>query len=660
MSRMFYMKLAAENIKKNSKTYVPYMITCIGSVAMYYIMYSLAKNTGLYEVFGGYELTEILTLGTWVLALFCVIFLFYTNSFLVKRRKKEFGLFNIMGMEKRHIAKILGYETVYVTLICLIIGIVAGILFSQLFYMILLKLVKIQVSMQFQISFAALRATIILFAVIFLMTFLNSLRQIHLANPIELLMGEKTGEREPKTKWVMTIIGLLCLGTGYYIAVTAESPLEVILLFLFAIIMVMIGTYCLFTAGSITLLKSLKKNKKYYYQTKHFTSVSGLIYRMKQNAVGLSNICILSTGILLMVSAAISLYVGIDDVMGTRYPSEFMIEMNQVSDESMESMVQAVDEACDALGLSRTDVEHEQAWLVKAIQSGSSFTKQVENENVTYLYFIPLSEYNRITGENETLKENEVLLSVLYGEIPDDTIQFGDENYTVKGRYQDDESSFSIGVVTEMYYFVVPDFDSMEHIFGLLGKNKESLSRFSYNYNFNTESSMEVQTALYDEIFNRATELSGSYDGVRYNIQSREASRLDCYTLYGGMFFVGIFMGVVFLMATVLIIYYKQISEGYDDSERFKIMKKVGMSRSEIRKSIHSQVLTVFFIPLGMACIHMCFAFPIMRRLMALLNLTNVALYAVGCVATVLVFAVIYGMVYIMTARIYYRIVSKA
>lgn len=659
MSRMFYMKLAADNIKKNAQTYIPYMLTCIGSIAMYFIMCSLAKNSEMEELFGGFTLKEILSLGTWVLALFCVIFLFYTNSFLIKRRKKEFGLFNIMGMEKRHIARILGYETIYIAVICLVSGIAAGILLSQLFYMILLKVVKLQVTMQFQMNFPVLRATVILFAVIFLLTFLNSLRQIHLANPIELLLGDKTGEREPKTKWVLTIIGILCLGVGYYLAVTAEAPLEVIGLFLFAIILVMIGTYCIFTAGSIALLKTLKKNKKYYYQTKHFTAVSGLIYRMKQNAVGLANICILSTGILLMVSAAISLYVGVEDVLERRYPSEFMIEMSQASDESVEFMIQAIDESCDELDISVTDVKQEQAWLVKAIQSGSSFTKRVEDEIVSYLYFIPLDEYNQISGNNETLEKNEVLLSAMYGEVPDDTVLFGGESFTIKKRYSDD-TSLGISIVDQMHYFVVPDFDTMEHIFELLGEDKSSIGRYSFDYNFNTGSSAELQKALNQQLFEQAARLSETDEEVRCYVSGRESSRMDFYTTYGGLFFVGIFMGAVFLMATVLIIYYKQISEGYDDSERFKIMKKVGMSRKEIRKSIRSQVLTVFFIPLGMACIHMCFAFPIMRRLMALLNLTNVALYALACLATLLAFAAIYGLVYIMTARVYYRIVSKA
>lgn len=660
MNRMFYMKLAAENMKKNSQTYIPYMLTCIGSVAMYYIMFALAHNPGLQEVYGGNELVTILGLGTWVLAIFCVIFIFYTNSFLIKRRKKEFGIFNIMGMEKRHIARILSYETIYATGISLVVGIVAGFLFSQLFYLILLKLIRLEVAIKVELSMSALRSTILLFAVIFFMTFLNSLRQIHLANPIELLVGEKTGEREPKTKWVMTILGFLCLGAGYYIAVTVESPLEVLVLFLVAVILVMVGTYCLFTSGSIALLKVLKKNKKYYYQTKHFTSVSGMIYRMKQNAVGLANICILSTGILLMVSAAVSLFTGVEDMIVNRFPSEIMIEMGQASDETVQAMHQMVDETCAELGVTPADEYREQAWLVKAVQSESNFKQLLPNMDSSYLYFVTLDNYNQISGSQETLKEDEVLLSIIYGEVPSDNIRFGDQSFTIKERINDSESGMGFGIVTQMYYFIVPNVEVMENIFEALGENKDSINRYSYNYNFNTNSDPEVQSNLTSELGERAEVLSENDSEVSYYISGRALSSDSAYSLYGGMFFVGIFMGAVFLMATVLIIYYKQISEGYDDAKRFKIMKKVGMSRREIRKSIHSQVLTVFFIPLGMACIHMCFAFPIMRRLMAMLNLTNVWLYAAGSAATVLVFAIIYGIVYAMTARVYYRIVSKA
>ncbi len=347
MSKMFYQKLAVTNIKKNGKTYFPYILTCISTIAMFYIMNFISVNDGLDSMYGGRELKTILNLGTYVIGFFSVVFLFYTNSFLIKRRKKELGLYNILGMEKKHIAKLLLWETLFVAIISMILGLISGIAVSKLIFLVLLKILNFKVTMGFVISTNSIVKTVILFGSIFLLTLINNMRQIHLAKPVELLKGGQIGEKEPKTKWILTLIGILSLGAGYYIALTTEAPLAALNMFFLAAILVMIGTWSLFTAGSIALLKMLRKNKKFYYKTNHFINVSGMIYRMKQNAVGLANICILSTTVLVMLSTTVSLYIGMEDVLRTRFPRDISISAKNISKEKSEMINNLVKEQAD-------------------------------------------------------------------------------------------------------------------------------------------------------------------------------------------------------------------------------------------------------------------------------------------------------------------------
>lgn len=660
MNKRFYMKLAGTNIKKNAKVYIPYLLTCIGTITMYYIMYALAYDKGLSEgdVFGGAELSTILQLGTYALAFFGAIFLFYTHSFLIKKRKKEFGLYNILGMEKKHIARILFYETLYISAGSLAAGVLAGFILSKLFLMILVNIISLDVPMKLNFSGQGALAVLILFGIVFLLTFLETVWQVRLSKPIELLSGGNVGEREPKTKWIMTIVGVICLGIGYYIAVTTKSPLSAIPLFLFAVIMVMIGTYCLFTAGSIAVLKILRKNKKYYYQTKHFTSVSGMIYRMKQNAAGLANICILSTGFLLMISASIALYAGIDDQLVERYPTELKVIMDEsIREDALKFKEELLVQMQDIIS---GDVEEEMLWSFTAVQEGSDFTsldmtKSMYSDNdVALLSCILAEDYEKVGGEPVDLKSGEVQVQVINGDLPGDTISYDGKIYSIKDKMKGDENRVSeIYTLGKMYYLIFSDEASVNEFLG-----EKQAKNFMYTMGINTGEDVKTQLARGEVLSAWANKALERYPDSDIYVECREANREDAQLLYGGMFFVGLFMGMLFLMATVLIIYYKQISEGYDDRGRFKIMQKVGMSQREVRKSIHSQVLTVFFIPLIMACVHMAFAFPIMRRLMALLNLTNVQLFILACVVTVVAFGVIYGVVYSLTARAYYRIVK--
>lgn len=665
MNKFFYPKLAATNLKKNNKTYVPYIITCICTVMMFYMMYALSVNQGLDKMKGGDSLKILLNLGNYVIGIFAVIFLTYTNSFLIKRRKKEFGLFNILGMEKRHLSIIMFYETIYVSVISLIIGILGGIALSKIMFLILLKILDFRVQMGFFISIKGIITSLLLFGGIFFFTLLNNMRQIHLANPIELLKGGNLGEKEPKTKWLLVLIGILALGGGYYISLTTENPMKALYLFFVAVILVIIGTYCLFTAGSIALLKLLRKNKSYYYKTKHFISVSGMIYRMKQNAVGLANICILSTMVLVMLSTTVSLYVGMEDIIAERYPRQIMITTKESSKESDTILSNRIEEVLKKNDVAPMNSINYMYFDVLATLDGTKFNANQEEigqnyggDSFSYVTFLPLEDYNRMIGHNSSLEDNEVLMYAT-GRYSSDFFTIFDKTYQIKEKA--DKKIIDLAgsnVYFNNYYIVVKDYAILEELVVAFNEvNSTSEDKYysqtiSSYYGFDTEASKEDVLKIYEELKNDSDKLPTS-TYVESSIDSKESF----LALYGGLFFLGIFLGALFMMATILIIYYKQISEGYDDKERFQIMQKVGLSKAEVKKTIHSQVLTVFFLPLITAVIHIVFAFPVITRLLAMLNLTNVTLFGIFTGITILIFAIVYGIVYSITAREYYKIV---
>lgn len=663
MSRLFLPKLAVANIRKNGKFYFPYLLTCVGTVAMFYIMCAITFDEGIKKMPGADSLSYILRLGCIVIGIFSVIFLFYTNSFLMKRRKKELGLYNILGMEKRHIAKIMFFETVIVALAGILGGILTGILFHKLILLCLFKLVNFSVPIGFSISFIGIIYSLGLFCSIFLLALLFNLMQIKLANPIELLRGGNVGEREPKTKWLLAIVGAGCLGAGYYIALTIESPLEAIIYFFLAVLLVIAGTYCLFTAGSIFVLKLIRKNKRYYYQAKHFTSVSGMLYRMKQNAVGLANICILSTMVLVMVSTTVSLYGGVEDALNYRYPSDVLVTARYTS-ESMNrgSLLSDIENTVKGQNRSITNAKDYRYLSFTAGRSGNEFafdTDNVYTYSSSSLIFLTAEEYARLMGsEPADLADNEVLV-YSSGEHIDSSFKLQGQEYRIKEQLDsfpmvDDYSADFMNV----HYVVVSGDDVMRKVYeaqkSAYGKYASSMA---YELHFDIDGTDEQKKACAKALQNAVGNgIKGNFDSIFF--ESKQLSAGEFYAFYGGFLFLGIFLGLLFLMATVLIMYYKQISEGYDDKERFEIMQKVGMSRDEIKKTINSQILMVFFMPLVTACVHIAFAFKIITKLLAVMNLTNVPLFAWCTAATVLVFGAIYGIVYAMTAKVYYRIVS--
>ena len=465
-------------------------------------------------------------------------------------------------------------------------------------------------------------------------------------NPVELLHGGNQGEKEPKSRWLLVIIGVAALGNGYRIALTTEAPLEALLKFFIAVICVIIGTYALFIAGSIVVLKMLRKNKAYYYNPKHFTSVSGMIYRMKQNGAGLANICVLSTMVLVMVSTTVSLYAGMEDILDSRFPRDVSIVCKQADVDHEEIIERLLKEQCEKAGVKITDRVWYRYGSMNAVLKGD----KLENVNQYYpdnhFYYVEMmtqDEYNRIEKRNVSLEEQEILTYTTNGKCGKKQINIAGQNYLVKKELP--EMTSQPKSTAEIYKTLYIVFANAEQI--------ERIEPFSYADKFNLKGDDGKQKEALEQIQNEFYEKIP--DGM---MESRMLSRSSFYELYGGLFFIGIYLGSMFIMATVLIIYYKQISEGYDDRERYQIMQKVGMSKKEVKRSIRSQVLSVFFLPLVVAVIHVAVAFKVMTKILGVLNLTNVSLFAVCTIITTAVFAVFYIIVYSITAKEYYRIVN--
>lgn len=666
MNKGMYTKLAITNIKNNRQFYFPYLLTGIITVAMFYIMCALESNPGIQSMPGAKDLGLILRLGIGVIGIFAVIFLFYTNSFIIKRRKKELGIYNILGMEKRHIAKILSKEAFFTAIIAIGGGLVTGVLFHKLACMLLYRMIGFNGGITFSFSKKGVMITAILFAIVYLLTYIYDLFQVQLANPIELLQSGNKGEREPKTKAIMAVLGVLCLGTGYFIAITTKNPIKALTLFFVAVILVIIGTYLLFTAGSIALLKILRRNKGYYYQTKHFTSVSGMIYRMKQNAVGLANICILSTMVLVAVSTTVSLYVGVEDIMKERYPNEINIRAYYDTGAPSEDSIAPIVEK--SVKESGRKIRHEEDYLelyFAAIKDQGQYSldkEKVKTAGDRVSGFVVLTREDCKKKYNEEipeLAENEVALFTIK-KTDMDTLVFENRSYHVKEikQFQNTEDFETIAdIMDEYYYVIVNDVQDMERLWQLQKDiYQENSSSISRQVRLDIDGDSEQKKECFENI---KTALGPEQAKARILIDSRQSSLDEFYQIYGGFLFLGLFLGILFLMITVLIIFYKQISEGYDDKERFSIMEKVGMSNDEVKATIRSQVRTVFFLPILMAAIHVGMAFPMIKRLLSLFGLSNTALFA-GCMAgTILVFVLIYLLVFLKTSKTYYKIVGE-
>lgn len=667
-----YFKLAKTNLSNNKPFYIPYIISSIITVAMLYMMSFLSDNKGLNKIMGADSLASIFRLGVGIIVIFSYIFLFYTNSFIIKRRKKEIGVYNILGMEKRHLSKVLFVETIYSAIISLVCGIIVGIAFSKFILMVLYGIIGIHKTVEFFVNIHGIILCVVSFGILFLLTFLYNFMQIKLANPIELLRGTNVGEREPKTKIFMTIVGVVCLAIAYYIAITTENPLKVLTLFFVAVLLVIIGTFALFTAGSIALLKLLRNNKKFYYNKRHFMAVSGMLYRMKQNAAGLASICILSTMVLVVISTTVSMYVGIQDELMARYPNDVCVtvDYNSVIDKSSEIEKAIFDE------IDSAEVKNKKAFSYLSVfvgQKGDDFTTDKEHLSYqnSYLFYI-LSKDDFIKIDNSfkdkigNISKGEAVV-VLNKKYDKKDIKIFGKNYKVNKSFEhtEDNDLYVISTLNGLGYIILDNDESVQELYDMqekmLGKGA---NYYTNKIRFDFKSGNKKQkAAAYKKIDNVVKKYfkenkNDKKEISSYWVESRQENEQNFYLLYGGLFFLGIFLGTMFLMVTVMIIFYKQITEGYDDRERYQILEKVGMSSREVKDTIKSQIRIVFVLPIFAAAVHVTAAFPMVNRILKMLNLNNEKLFA-GCLAaTIIVFAVIYYLVFKVTSRAYYKIVK--
>lgn len=673
-----YPKLAWEAMRKNRRLYLPYLLTCAGMIMMFYIIHYLAAMPSLETMAGGITVMQMLGFGTWIVALFALLFLFYTNAFLVRRRQKEFGLYNILGMGKGNLSLLILWENGILFLLSMGAGLFGGILLSKLAELGLMGVLGEEITYDFTINPAALWDTLLIFVPIFCLLCLKNLWQVRRMSAVELLRRESAGEKPPKANYLLGLAGVVLLAGAYYIALSIQSPLVALAWFFIAVGMVVAATYLLFLSGSVTLCRLLQKNKGYYYRKDHFVSVSSMAYRMKRNGAGLASICILSTMVLVMMTGAGSLYFGAEDSLQARYPSQMAVSVDFLpGDEIYGDTPERVEGLVSELGTVLEDFDAQPQGMAYRFVAVTGLLKDgtldldpmtvngadaVQMEDVCNLYFIPLADYNRAMGAHETLGEKEVLLHCVNRsyEAPTITMKNG-MVWQVKGQVDAmmDSEAAAMDVIPAVFLVVSdlePVVDCLNYELGEL----EDVVRVRLNWNFDTGLEGEEQVALAAALRETLRELEVTGQGGFYtaDVECREAQRGDFYGTYGGIFFLGILLSIVFLSATVLILYYKQVTEGYEDESRFAIMRKVGMTAADIRKSVNAQMLTVFFLPLVTAVVHLCFAFPMVRKLLALFSLGNVGLMVAVLGGTVLVFGLFYTLVYRLTSNAYYAIVS--
>ena len=675
-----YPKLAWDGIRKNKRFYLPYILTCIGMVMMFYIIHYLAAMPTLKDMPGGDTMEMVLGLGAWVVALFAVIFLFYTNSFLMRRRQKEFGLYNMLGMGKNHLSLLLLWENGILFVISMVVGHLGGILLSKMAELFMLMLLGGEVTYTLRIDPDAFGDTWVIFIPVFALIFLKGLIQIRRSSAIALIKSETVGEKPPRANYLLGIAGIIILTGAYYIALSIKSPLIAMAWFFLAVCMVIVATYLLFISGSVMLCRLLQKNKRYYYKPNHFVSVSSMVYRMKRNGAGLASICILCTMVLVIMMGAGSLYVGQEESLNTRYPHEFAAsvdfltegETKRYSEEKADYFYAQVDEVLNSydvtpenaeqvLSTTATGMLKDRALILDPSTVDAANTETMEY--VTQIYLIPLSAYNQCMGTDKTLNSGEVFLHCVRRTYDAPVITLSDGTVlTVKEHLTDMMGSGEAAMQIIPSMFIVTD--DIEAVMESFNKELGSMSgeykcRLEVSYSFDADLSEEQQMELGEAIRERVRELDYTGDGgfYSYNVECKAEERADFYGLFGGIFFLGIFLSILFLAATVLIIYYKQVTEGYEDEARFEIMRKVGMTAKDIRKSINSQMLTVFFLPLVTAAVHTAFAFPIVQKLLAIFNLRNTALSLMVTGVAIVIFGIFYGVIYKITSNAYYSIV---
>ena len=674
MSGSFYPRLARTGMQKNRRLQRPFLLTCIGTAAMFYILGALSDSALLPEMRGGRTLRIILMLGVWVIGIFSAIFLFYTNSFLIRRRKKEFGLYNILGMSKRDLGRILFWETLFSAAITLMGGLALGVLLSKLAELSLVRILRQSADLAFRFSPRTFCATAVFFCGIFFLLFLYNLIQIHTGSPAQLLRSESSGEKPPRANWFLGLLGALLLGGAYGLAVTIQSPIEAMTWFFVAVIAVIIATYLLFVSGSVLVCRLLQKNKRYYYQPQHFVSVSSMTFRMKRNGAGLASICILATMVLVMISSTACLYFGMENSLSVRYPREMNITLQSPNPEDilerypLDELRAGIAEDAASLSLTPEDLLDYPALCFSGTLEGDRITVSETYSEAAWRSVTVLSRevYAQVTGDETPLAPGQILLWSNRGSYDQPTLAVND---LVQWEVAGTARTFPLGgnAATETsaaLCVVVPDLDAAA--LSPLNDNPDGFYFFScsWTYAFNVEGGDAKISALTDRLWDRLSYVPSApqYNELTlsYSLENRTTEGDEYFAPAGGLFFLGIMLSGAFILAAVLIIYYKQISEGYEDQRRFQIMQNVGMTARDIRRSINSQLLTVFFLPLAGAGLHMIFASIIIRRILLAFNFNNPVLFAVTTLVCFVVFALFYTLIYRVTSNAYYKIVSGA
>ena len=669
----FYPRLAMNGIRKNKRLYFPYILTGSVMVMMYYILSFLASTEMLEHMKGGGSLRTMLPFGCAVIGIFGLIFLFYTNSFLIRQRNQEFGLYNILGMDKGNLSRVMFWENLLVAGISIACGLALGIGLSKLAELAMLNILAEPIDFSMRVDRISVRNTALLFCGIYLVLLFNALIRVAQAKPMELLRSAQVGEKPPRANWLLAILGAVVLIGAYYLAVSIRNPLDAIVWFFVAVVMVILATYLLFISGSVAFCRLLQKSKRYYYRPNHFVSVSSMVYRMKRNGAGLASICILLTMVLVTLASTASLYIGGEDSLNTLYPKDMALclslpGMEYYNGETFATLREAVTEKVPdqknivEFGSGEIAGQFTPEGIQADPESHSSFRVSTYDQ-VGYLWILSLSDYNRMMGANETLEKDECLLYCLRTEFTGSTFSVdGGAPLRVKRVLEDMDTPGNLSVqIVPFIVLITDDFQSLaEPLLSKVNTWGNPVLELSWNYSFDMDGTAKEQIEAYDCLLEEIRDIGirGADGSYSYSIDGKEEGRAAFYGLYGGLFFIGVLLSAVFLFAAVLIIYYKQISEGFEDQKRFAVMRKVGMTRREIRSSINSQMLTVFFLPLVTAGLHLCFAFPMIRRLLLLFNLTNVGLLA-GCTAVCyLIFALFYMAVYRATSNAYFHIVS--
>ena len=663
MKGLLSIRLAWSGIRKNRKLYLPYCLTIIGMVMMSYIMQALSYAPALHSFKGANQLEAILSLGKLAIAVFAAIFLLYTNSFLIRRRYREFGLYNVLGMDKNALCRVAFWENLIVALVGLAVGLALGTLLYKLAELGLVNMIRGQVDDSIIVEPESLEFTLVIFAVIFALIMIRSLIQVRHTRPLELLRSESAGEKPPRANYLLGLLGLGLLGGAYYMAVTISNALSAFTWFFVAVLMVIAGTYLVMISGSVVLCRLLQKWKGYYYKKQHFVSVSSMAYRMKRNGAGLASICILATMVLVMISSTGSLYIGAEDAMANRYPHDSgltlrLSRLEWMDDAHMAEIEAALDGTLEAQKVTPTAREIYRYATISGVFAGEELLTDpteaggVTNYNEVYsLYFVPQEDYNRLFGTDLQLQPGQALAGAYNCSLQWDTIQIGQLQLEIAGQMPRDMTMGVMKVsVVPSVVLVVSD---MQELSGLESLGVTMSDYCGFDFDLPEEDIVAVHQALCESL-----KTLSIADGIKVQSECPILERDDFYLTFGGLFFIGIMLSVIFIAAAALIIYYKQVSEGYEDQSRFAIMRKVGMTRQDIKKSINSQILTVFFTPLLMAGIHLAFAFPLVWQLLTMFSLTNKRLAICTNIGAFLIFCVFYVVIYRFTAHAYYRIVS--